>query len=42
MDEFKLGGKIAVVTGGAKSIGAGTAKLLQKAGGRVDSGYLAR
>ncbi len=35
MDEFNLDGKIAVVTGGAKGIGAATAKLLQKAGTRV-------
>jgi len=35
MDEFKLGGKVAVVTGGAKGIGAATARLLEKAGARV-------
>ena len=35
MDEFQLGGKIAIVTGGAKGIGAATARMLEKAGARV-------
>ena len=35
MDEFKLAGKVAIVTGGAKGIGAATATLLKKAGARV-------
>src|SRR5216683_872788 len=35
MDEFKLAGKVAIVTGGAKGIGAATARLLQKAGARA-------
>ncbi len=35
MDLFSLEGKIAVVTGGAKGIGAAAARLLEKAGARV-------
>jgi NAD(P)-dependent dehydrogenase (short-subunit alcohol dehydrogenase family) len=37
MDLFDLKGKIAVVTGGAKGIGAATVELLQKHGARVVS-----
>ena len=35
MNLFELGGKVAVVTGGAKGIGAATSRLLEKAGARV-------
>lgn len=35
MNLFALGGKVAVVTGGAKGIGAATSRLLEKAGARV-------
>jgi NAD(P)-dependent dehydrogenase (short-subunit alcohol dehydrogenase family) len=35
MELFQLKGKSAVVTGGAKGIGAATAKLMEKAGARV-------
>jgi NAD(P)-dependent dehydrogenase (short-subunit alcohol dehydrogenase family) len=35
MDLFNLDGKIAVVTGGAKGIGAATARMLEGAGARV-------
>lgn len=36
MNLFKLEGKTAVVTGGAKGIGAATARLLREAGARVE------
>jgi NAD(P)-dependent dehydrogenase (short-subunit alcohol dehydrogenase family) len=35
MDQFKLGGTVAVVTGGAKGIGAATVRLFEKSGARV-------
>lgn len=35
MEGFRVEGKVAVVTGGAKGIGAATARLLEKAGARV-------
>src|SRR5688500_8509603 len=35
MDLFKLEGKTAVVTGGARGIGAATARMLEDAGARV-------
>jgi NAD(P)-dependent dehydrogenase (short-subunit alcohol dehydrogenase family) len=35
MDEFRLDRKVAVVTGGAKGIGAATVRLLEKAGAKV-------
>lgn len=35
MNLFKLDGKTAVVTGGARGIGAATARMLEDAGGRV-------
>ncbi len=35
MDDFKLAGKVAIVTGGAKGIGAAAVRLLQKAGARA-------
>lgn len=36
MDLFDLEGKVAVVTGGAKGIGAAAVKLLERAGARVE------
>lgn len=36
MDLFDLSGKLAVVTGGARGIGAATVKLLERAGARVE------
>ena len=37
MDEFSLQAKVAVVTGGAKGIGAATVRMLEKAGARAVS-----
>jgi gluconate 5-dehydrogenase len=37
MDLFELKGKVAVVTGGARGIGAATARLLRQAGARVET-----
>ena len=37
MEEFRLDGKVAVVTGGASGIGAATVRLVQKAGGKAVS-----
>src|SRR5919108_4319220 len=36
MDAFRLEGKLAVVTGGAKGIGVATARLMANAGARVE------
>ena len=36
MQRFDVGGRLAVVTGGAKGIGAATAKALENAGARVE------
>ena len=37
MEEFRLEGKVAVVTGGATGIGAATVRFIQKAGGKAVS-----
>ncbi len=37
MEEFRLEGKVAVVTGGASGIGATTVRFIQKAGGKAIS-----
>jgi len=37
MNEFRLDGKVAIVTGGAHGIGAATVRLIQKAGGTAIS-----